>query len=170
MMISKKMVKAINEQVAAEWGSYYIYLAMSYKLKAMSLPILSQWFYMQAGEEMMHAEKMANYILDQDGEVELLTIPAPKANWKKVADICKETVAHEILITNRIHDLVTLADKEKDFATRSFLQWFVDEQVEEVATAKELQDIVKMSEPSGQMLMLENRVQQLVAARTAASA
>jgi len=170
MMITAKMVKALNKQVAAEWGSYYIYLAMSYKLESMSLPKLAQWFLMQAEEEKIHAEKFARYILDQDAEVDLLAIPSPKATWKKVADICKGAVAHEILITNMINDLVGLAEKEKDYATRSFLQWFVDEQVEEVATAKELQDIVKMGEPSGQMLMLENRVEQLVATRTAAPA
>lgn len=170
MMISTKMAKALNAQVAAEWGSYYIYLAMSYKLEAMSLPMLAKWFLMQAEEEKAHAEKFARYILDQDAEVDLLAIPAAKATWKKVADISKGAVAHEILITNLINDLVALAEKEKDYATRSFLQWFVDEQVEEVATAKELQDIVKMGEPTGHMLMLENRVQQLVAARTAAPA
>jgi ferritin len=165
MMISAKMAKALNDQVAAEYGSYYIYAAMSYKLETMNLPIFAKWFDLQANEEKEHAEKIAKYLLEQGAEVNLQALPAPKATWKTCLAICEEALKHEKYITQRIHDLKALAAKEKDYATDSFLNWFVDEQVEEVASTSELVEMVKLTKTPGQLLQLEGRVWRLVEAR-----
>lgn len=165
MMISKKMEKAINDQIAAELESEYIYLAMAYKFEDMNLPIFAKWFYKQAEEEHEHAMKFGKYLIDQGASVEVKAIAAPKAIWKSALDICKAAVEHEKYITKRIHDLVSIAMGEKDYATNSFLNWYVDEQVEEVATTTELMEMVKLADKPGQLLQLEGRVYRMVEAR-----
>ncbi len=166
MMISKKMAKAINDQIAAELESEYIYLAMAYKFEDMNLPIFAKWFYKQAAEEHAHAMKFGKYLIDQGASVELKAIPAPKATWKSALDICKGSVEHEKYITKRINDLVAMAIAEKDYATHSFLHWYVDEQVEEVASTTELMEMVKLAEKPGQLLQLEGRVYRMVEERS----
>ena len=165
MMISKKMAKAINDQIAAELESEYIYLAMAYKFEDMNLKVFAKWFYKQAAEEHTHAIKFAHYLVDQGASVELKAIPAPKATWKSALEICNGAVEHEKYITKRIHDLVAIAAGEKDYATQSFLMWYVDEQVEEVATTTELMEMVKLAEKPGQLLQLEGRVYRMVEER-----
>ncbi len=165
MMISTKMAKALNDQIAAEYGSFYIYAAMAYKLETMNLPVFARWFHLQAAEEREHAEKIAKYILEQGGDVKLQAIDAPKATWKSCLEICEGALEHEKYITKRIHDLMALAHKENDYATASFLNWFVDEQVEEVASTNELVEMVKLAKTPGHLLQLEGRVWRLVEAR-----
>ncbi len=165
-MISAKMAKALNDQIAAEYGSFYIYAAMAYQLKSMNLNVFAKWFELQADEEKEHAEKIADYLVNQDAAVKLVQLPAPKATWKSCLDICEGALEHEKYITKRIHDLVAMADKEKDYATRSFLNWFVDEQVEEEASTSELVEMVRLAKNEGQLLQLEGRVYRLVEARS----
>lgn len=164
-MISKKMVDALNKQVMEEFHSAWIYMAMAYKFEAMSLKIFAQWFFLQAQEEREHAEKMASYILDQGGEVKLTGMDAPKVTAKTAESLVKAAVDHEIYITECIHKLCDQAKKENDHATFNFLQWYVDEQVEEVASTSELYDMVKLASNPGQILMLEGRIWRMVQER-----
>jgi ferritin len=161
MQISEAIAKKLNEQVTNEYGAFWIYQQMAYKLEAMGLSVFSQWFVAQAAEERGHAQKIADYLLDQGAEVELLQMPQPKADYKDVEEICQGALDHEQKVTKQIHELVKMADQEDDFATRSFLAWFVDEQVEEVATATQLLDLVKMAQTPGQLMMLEGRIMAL---------
>jgi len=164
-MISKKMTTALNKQIAEELKSEYIYLAMAFKFEDMNLPVFAKWFYKQAEEEHEHGMKIAKYIVDQGASVDLEKIDAPKATWKTAQDICNAAVEHEKYITKCIHDLVKAARKENDIATEQMLQWFVQEQVEEVATTSELADMVALAKQPGQLLQLENRVWRMVEAR-----
>ena len=161
MMISKKMAKALNEQVTNEFNAYWIYQQMAFQLETMGFKVFSQWFTAQATEERGHAEKMAKYLLDQDADVQLLPLAKPKANYKSVADIIQGALDHELKVTKQINALMGLAMTEKDYASAQFLQWFVEEQVEEVATAKELLDLVKKASTDDQILLLENRIMDL---------
>lgn len=165
-MISQKMADAINEQIKNEFYSAWLYLSMAFKMEAMSLKVFAQWFFQQEAEERMHATKMCNYLLDQGHEVKLTALDQPKHDYKNVEEIVSHTVEHEIEVTNMIHRLVNLALEEKDNATFNFLQWFVEEQVEEVATANELLDLVKLAGPNN-MLLLEERLKEQVAVRNA---
>ncbi len=158
MMISQKMADAINEQIKNEFYSGWLYMAMSYKFESMNLKVFAKWFYKQAGEEREHAEKFAKYLIDQGAEVKLTSLDKPKADWKTAEDMTSGAVAHEKEVTKMIHNLVDLARSENDHATFNMLQWFVDEQVEEVASATELTDMVKLATNPGQLLMLEGRV------------
>ena len=161
-MISDGMAAKLNEQVREEFNSYWIYLAMAYKLEEMNLKVFSKWFHKQADEEKEHAMKFAQYILDQGAEVKLAKLDAPKSDYGSVKDIVKTAVDHEVHITKCINKLVDAARSENDHATESFLGWFVDEQVEEVASTSDLMDMVNMAETPGQIFMLENRLWHMV--------
>ena len=160
-MISQKMTDAINEQIKNEFYSYWLYLSMSYALDSMDLKVFSKWFYEQALEEQEHAMKMASYLMDQGADVKLATLDTPKYDYASAEEIVAVALEHEIEVTNRINAIMALAQDENDFPTKSFMQWFVDEQVEEVATASQLLDMVKMTDSTGQLLMLEQRIMSL---------
>jgi ferritin len=161
MMISKKVADRINLQIKYEYYSYWLYQQMVFNFEGMGLKVFAQWFTEQAAEEQAHALKMAKYLLDQGAEVQLLALEQPPADWKSTEEIVKAALDHEIEVTGNINDCVNLAIDEKDHATHNFLNWFVDEQVEEVATASELLELVKMAKTPDQILLLENRIMQL---------
>ena len=161
MMISKKMAAALNEQVKNEFFAYWTYLQMSYTFSSMGLSVFSKWYHEQAIEEQSHAMKIANYLLDQGAEVEMLDLEKPKSDYKDAEEIVQAALDHEVKVTRQINELASMAREEHDHATENFLQYYVEEQVEEVATATELLDMVKMADTSGQLLMFEDRIMAL---------
>ncbi|MFO8236075.1 MAG: ferritin [Bacteroidales bacterium] len=156
-MLSKKMEKALNEQVNAEMYSAYLYLSMSAYFEDMNLSGFAHWMYIQAQEEMTHAMKIYNYIFDRGGKVSLKAIEEPPAKWDNPVKVMEEVYQHEQKVTKMIHDLVDLAREEKDHSTDNMLQWFVSEQVEEEASADELLQKLKMLEGSGHALLMVDR-------------
>ncbi len=154
-MLSKKLQKALNDQIQAELASAYLYFSMSSWFKAQNLNGFASWMTFQAQEEMSHTMKFYGYIHDRDGEVELKELPAPRKSWKSPTDAFQDAYKHEQYITGRINDLCGLADNDNDNATRVLLNWFVAEQVEEEATAKDVVEKLKMVEsyPGGIYMM-----------------
>jgi len=165
MMISRKMANRLNKQIKNEFYSAWLYRAMAYTLESMGLPVFAKWFFIQASEETEHAEKIAKYVLEQDAEVALESIPKPEGDFSTVKKIVQAALDHELLVTKQVNEIMDMAIRENDHATRSFINWFVDEQVEEVASVRELFDMVKHAKEHGQLLMLEGRVWRLVEAR-----
>jgi ferritin len=155
-MISEKMANALNAQLNFELYSAYVYLAMSTHADSIGLKGISKWFYAQYQEENMHAMKFLEYISDRS-EVELEAIEKPRKEYKDVIEMFEITLEHEQEVTAKINDLATLAEEEKDHATRSFLQWFIDEQVEEEATVNEILDDLKLAGTAGAGLFMINR-------------
>lgn len=143
-MISKKMEKAINEQINKELYSAYLYLAMAAQAEQMGLGGFANWFEVQFHEEQEHALKFYKYVNEQGGRVELAAIKQPPLEFKSVLAMFEETLKHERFVTASINSLVDLAIKENDHATRSMLTWFVDEQVEEEANDMEILGKLKM--------------------------
>ena len=137
-MIAKKIEDAFNAQINAEIYSSYLYLAMSAALEKMNLPGFASWMRVQAQEEMAHAMKFYDHIIERDGMVALTAIDGPPIAWKDVKAVISETLEHEQKVTGLINDLMDLCMTEKDHAGSMFLQWFVTEQVEEEATAMEI--------------------------------
>ena len=137
-MLSKKLLKALNDQINLELYSWYLYLSMSSWFKDQNLPGMSNWMMMQAKEEMEHARKIWGYIFDRRQTPVFEQIDKPKLSWKSPIDAFKDAFKHEQAVTKSIHKLYELAQKEKDHAAVSFIQWFVDEQVEEEATVDEI--------------------------------
>lgn len=137
-MLSTKMQETINEQINYEFYSAYIYLSMSAYYTSLNLPGFANWMFVQAQEEMTHAMKFYTFINDRGGRVHLATIEGPETDWSAPIAPFKVALEHERRVTTRINNLVTLAMEERDYATNTFLQWFVTEQVEEEKNADEI--------------------------------
>ncbi|MFR9166318.1 MAG: ferritin [Dysgonomonas sp.] len=143
MQLSKKMEEALNNQINAEYWSAYLYLSMSVHFADAGLGGFAGWFRKQYGEETEHAEKLIDYIVSRGGKVTLKPIAKVATSWKSPLAAFEDTLKHEQQVTSMIHSLVTLANEEKDYATASVLQWFVNEQVEEENTARGYVDALK---------------------------
>ena len=137
-MISKKMQESLNDQLNKEIYSAYLYLSMSAYATSLGLKGFANWFSIQTKEEMIHSEKIYNYVNEQGGRVLLEAIDKPTQEFFSPIDLFKKTLEHEKKVTARINKLVDLAKKESDHATAAFLQWFVTEQVEEEASPNEI--------------------------------
>jgi len=162
-MISKKMEEALNEQVNAELYSAYLYLSMESYFKAQNLNGFANWMRVQTQEEVMHATKIYDFINERGGRVLLKAIEGPQTEWDSALAVFKAAYEHEQKVTGLINNLVDLAIKEKDHATNSFLQWFVNEQVEEEASADAIVQQLKMMENApGGMFMLDRELGQRV--------
>lgn len=164
-MLSEKMAKALNEQVTAEMYSSYIYLAMAAYFEDQNFPGMAQWMRMQSDEETLHAMKFYDYIIERQGRVKLAAIDAPPVDWDSPLAAFENAFEHEQYISGRINDLVTLALDERDHATNSFLQWFVDEQVEEESSVDAVvQDLRRVADFPAGLFMLDRELGQRTAA------
>ncbi len=163
-MISQKMQDAINEQINAEMFSAYLYLSMSAYFESISLPGFAHWMQLQTQEEMTHAMKLYGFLNERMGRVTLKAIAAPQTDWKDALDVFEAALAHEQKVTGLINNLMNLADDEKDHASKGFLQWFVDEQVEEEASTDAIVQKLKMvKDVPGGVFMLDKEMAQRVA-------
>ena len=162
-MLKKNVEKALNQQINAELYSAYLYLSMNAHFQALNLKGFANWMRVQAMEEFTHADKFSAYVLDRGGHVVLTAIDSPPVTWKSALVVFQETYKHEQKVTGLINALVDLAIKEKDHATNNFLQWFVNEQVEEEANADALVQQLKLIGEAGQgLLMLDRELAQRV--------
>jgi len=162
-MISKKMVEALNEQVNAEMYSAYLYLSMESYFKSLNLNGFANWMRVQTQEEMVHAMKIYDFINERGGRVTLKQIDGPPTEWKSPMAVFEAVYTHEQKVTGLINRLVDLAIEEKDHATNTFLQWFVNEQVEEESSADEkVQQLKMMEKAPGGMFMLDRELGQRV--------
>ena len=158
-MLGKKLHAALNEQFNREYYSSYLYLAMAAYATSINLDGFASWLRVQANEEMEHAMKFFDYIHDRQGKAELEAISRPPAKYKNILDLFEKVVAHETHITGSIYALCELAEKEKDYATQAFLQWFVTEQVEEEANAQRVFDRLKMAgDSTGALLYFDKEM------------
>jgi ferritin len=142
-MLSPKLQGALNDQINAELGSAYTYLAMAAYLEASNLTGSALWMRRQAREEITHAMKIFDFVNDRDGRVVLKTIPEPQAEFSTTDEIWELSLKQEQTVSARIHALYALAAQEKDYATQTMLQWFVAEQVEEEKTVRTILEQVK---------------------------
>ena len=155
MLISKKMNDALNTQIGNEFGASLQYVSIGCHFGAESLPELSAHFLRQAMEERMHAMKLAQYIVDAGGRVVIPVIPAPKATFKTAEEAVQLSLDWEVTVTKQISGLVDLAISESDHISRNFLQWFVNEQLEEVSSMEQLLSIVRRAGEGGLLFVEE---------------
>ncbi len=130
-MLSNKMTDALNAQANREFYSSYLYLSMSAYFESNGMKGFAAWMRVQAGEELVHAMKLYDYVVGAGGRAKMLAIEAPQFSWASPTDAFQHVWNHERGVTGLIHALVGVAVSEKDEATKGFLQWYVDEQVEE---------------------------------------
>jgi len=153
-MISKRMVEALNGQVNAEIYSSYLYLSMSDYFESVSLKGFAKWMKIQAKEELTHAEKFREHVIDRMGRSRLAAVKEPPFEWRSPADAVKAALDHERKVTVLINGLVALAASEKDNAAFNLLQWFVAEQVEEEKNVDEILNRLKVAGSDGPGLLL----------------
>jgi ferritin len=162
-MLKTNLEKIINQQINKEIYSEYLYLSMAAYCAKIGLDGFSNWFRVQVQEERAHAMKFFDYLLERGSEVKLEMIEKPQVNFKSIIQLFEITVEHEQFVTKSINKIVDLALKEKDHALVSFLNWFVDEQVEEEATAEKLLSQVKLIGENGSAIyMLDKELAQRV--------
>lgn len=158
-MLSQKMSDAINAQINAEYYSSYLYLSMAAWSEEQNLPGFGNWFRMQVEEEMIHATKLFDYVLERGSRVTLTAIDAPETEWASPKAVFEATLKHEQYVTSLINKLVDLALAESDHATNTFLQWFVTEQVEEESNADAiLRTLHRMGDAAGALYMLDKEL------------
>jgi len=159
-MVSKRMTKALNEQINKEIYSAYLYMSMSAYSDYVGLKGFANWFMVQYQEEMEHAMRFYQYIQEQGEHVKLMAIEQPTTQFASPLAMFEKTLEHEKYVTKRINTLVDLAMKENDHATQIFLQWFVTEQVEEEANASEIIGKLKLVGKEGNgLFMIDKELQ-----------
>ena len=157
MTISKKLEKAINEQIAAELWSANLYMSMSFFCEKEGFAGFAHWLKKQSQEEIGHAYTMAAYLMQRGGTAKVAKIDEVPSEWKKPIDLFKGVYAHECKVSEMINKLLDLATAENDKATQDFFWQFVREQVEEEATAS---DVVAKIEKFGDtaLFMLDSKL------------
>ena len=158
-MLNSKVEKALNNQIRKEFYSSYLYLSMAAQLESMNLKEFAHWMQIQASEETKHGMKIYKHVHDRGGKVTLQPIDAPPPSWKSAKEIFTKAYQHEQQVTESIDNIVHLARATKDNATEVFLQWFVNEQVEEEATANEiLQKLQLIGDSTPGLVMLNGEL------------
>lgn len=137
-MISQKLHNAINAQINAELWSAYLYLAMSMDAESKGYKGVANWFFIQFKEEQDHARIFMNYLNSVDAKVELLPIEAVPSSWDSVLAMYKKTLEHEKVVSGLIRNLADIAAEDRDHAATNRLTWFIDEQVEEEESARDM--------------------------------
>ncbi|HAM99554.1 MAG TPA: ferritin [Marinilabiliales bacterium] len=153
-MITKRIEDELNKQVNAEYWSAYFYLSMSAYCAEIGLAGAANWFRVQYQEEIAHALKFFDYIIERGGKVDLKPIAEVPKEWNGIIHIFEDTQKHEQIVTSLIYHLMDVAIEERDHAAKSFLQWYVDEQVEEESNVQAILDQLRMVEGKGNGLFM----------------
>ena len=143
MLISEEMNAALNEQIGREFGAALQYVSIAAYFDHENLPELAAHFYVQAEEERAHAMRFVHYVADADGFVEIPEVPAPKSKFASAEEAVKLSLDWEMTVTRQINSLVDLALQEHDHISKTFLDWFVTEQLEEVSSMDRLLSTVR---------------------------
>jgi ferritin len=154
MIISKELLAALNEQVGNEFGAMLQYFAIAAHFERETLPMLAGHYHRQAEEEKEHALKFIAFILDVGGHVEIPALAAPQAKFQFAEEAVRLALEHEEKVSRQINHLVAMAKDARDYTTDTFLQWFVQEQLEEVSSAQDLLSVVQRA-GEGNLLRVE---------------
>ncbi len=157
MTLSQYIQDALNDQIQAELNSSYIYLAMAADFEDKNWPGFAKWMRVQSQEETGHAMKLFEYIVRRGGRVQLKAIEQPPAEYESPLAAFQKAYEHEQYITGRINQIFGQAREAKDPATETLMQWFVNEQVEEEATALQVVEMLKRIGASGSGLVMLDR-------------
>ncbi|MDX6381136.1 MAG: ferritin [Rubrobacteraceae bacterium] len=156
-MLGKAVQDAMNEQIKNELYSAYQYLSMAAYCESVNLPGFAQWMRAQSREETGHAMKFYDFILDRNSRVVLQAIEGPVVEFGSPLEVFEQALQHEQEVTAMINDLYGLAVRENDYASQTFLQWFVTEQVEEEKNAGDVVETLRMIGDKSESLFLLDR-------------
>ena len=142
-MAAPAFVERLNEQIGNEFSAHQQYVAIAAYYDVLTMPQMAALFYQQAQEERDHAMMMVQYLLDTDADVVIPGVEAPISGFADVVEPVQLALTQEKRVTEQINALLRTAREESDFASEQFMQWFIKEQVEEVATMSDLLAVVK---------------------------
>jgi ferritin len=145
LLISSELTKAFNQQIGHEFGASLQYLSIAGHFQQRQLKLLAKLFFDQAEEEKQHAMKFVKYVLDTKGDLEIPSISAPVASFPSAEAAVEAALQWEQEVTRQITGLMDLAVKQNDYLASNFLQWFIDEQLEEVVKMDNLLSIIRQS-------------------------
>ena len=145
MLISNKLAKAFNQQIGHEFGASLQYLSIAGHFNQRQLKLLAKLFFEQADEEKQHAMKFVKYVLDTKGSLQIPSIPAPTPTFASAEAAVEAALKWEHEVTGQIKGLMDLAVKETDYLASNFLQWFIDEQLEEVVKMDNLLSVIRQA-------------------------
>ena len=156
MSASQKMIDAMNRQIGNEFGAMTQYFAIAAYFDREALPELYASFSTQAEEEKEHAQKFIKYITDIGAEVALPSVPAPQSHFNSAEEAVDLSLRQEIKVSEQINELVHLSKEEADYTSENFLQWFVEEQLEEVSSMHDLLSLVRRAGENSLLLVEEH--------------
>jgi bacterioferritin B len=154
VLISRELATALNQQIGNEFGASMQYVSIAAHFQQRHLTLLAKLFLAQADEERMHAMKFVQYVLDTKGELSIPAIPAPRQTFASAEEAVAAALAWEEEVTRQIGALMDLAAKQNDYLAQNFLQWFIDEQLEEVVKMGRLLGVIRQSGEKN-LLMVE---------------
>ncbi len=143
-MMKKSIINALNEQIQKEGYSANLYLAMASWAETEGFDGITQWLYAQAQEETEHMLKIIGFVNERGGKAVIPAFEQPPAEWKSVKEMFDQVLKHEQYVTESIHSIIPVIEKEKDYAALNWIQWFVDEQMEEESSVQEIIDKLKL--------------------------
>jgi ferritin len=160
-VIDGRMQEALNKQINAELYSSYLYLSMSAYFQSVNLTGFAHWMRVQAREELAHAMKFYDHVIERGGTVTLQPVEVPASRWDSPLAAFEDAYRHEQKVTGLINQLVDEAVQTRDHATNTFLQWFVTEQVEEEASADAIVQKLKLvGDAPGGLFMIDHELAQ----------
>jgi ferritin len=154
MLISPELANAINEQIGREFGASMQYLSIAAYFNAQKFTLLAKLFFDQAEEEKVHALKFVHYVLDTQGELHIPAIAEPKPSFATAEEAVQAALTWETEVTGQINRLMDLAVSQNDYLAQNFLQWYVDEQLEEVMKMDQLLSVIRRAGEKN-LLMVE---------------
>ncbi len=154
MLLSDKLQAAMNEQIGNEFAASLQYVAVASYFDREDLKELARFFYRQAEEERDHAMKIVRFVIDADGSVRIPAVPAPKADFSGAGEAVAHALGGEEKVTAQIYGLVEIANQDANHIAARFLDWFVNEQFEEVSTMSSLLSVVRRA-GEDQLLLVE---------------
>lgn len=170
-MLSKKLEKALNDQIRIEAESSQVYLSMASWAEVKGLEGIAGFMYGHSDEERLHMLKLVKYVNERGGHAQISELKAPKTEFGSFQKMFEELYQHEIFVSNSINDLVHVTLQEKDYATHNFLQWYVAEQIEEEALARTILDKINLiGNDKGGLYLFDRDVQQITVQSAASKA
>ncbi len=162
-MLSKKIEEALNKQVTVEAESSQVYLAMASYAENLGFEGVSKFMYAHSDEEREHMLKLIKFINERGGYAKVSPLSAPPTEFGSFKDMFQNLFDHEVMVSKTINDLVDVSLQEKDYATHNFLQWYVSEQIEEEALARNILDKINLigDDKSG-FYLFDNDIKQLI--------
>jgi ferritin len=155
--MTPRTLKAVNDQIQAEFQSAYIYLSMSARFEDMKMSGAANWMRIQWQEETAHALKLFDHLIRRGQTPVLQALDAPNVVFDSALDAFEQVLKHERHVTKLIHGLYEVAVEEKDYALQTLLHWYIDEQVEEEENAEAIIDSLRLAGASGQGLFMVDR-------------